>query len=135
MILLKHPMMGTRAFLIFATASAALAFAGPSSAVETEQICQAATVHARAANAEVGLWLDRHTRHDGVEVVCNIRTVQFRRFVNAPEKGWQERKATEWNSINCSNRVWRLAIDEGWMIVGTFTTASGERADVIASCN
>jgi hypothetical protein len=113
-----------------------LALAGAAHAADTEQLCQAATLHARAANAEVGLWVDRQTRHDGVEVVCHIRTVQFRRFLNvrAPETGWRERKAEEWNSISCSNRVWRSAIDEGWFILATVTTAAGERADLIATC-
>jgi hypothetical protein len=129
--------MRRRVLRLAVAGAAALGFCQDAAAVESEQICQAATLHARAADADVGLWLDRQTRHDGIQVVCNIRTVQFRRFLNvhAPASSWHARKAEEWNSINCSDRVWRIAIDDGWMIMETITTPSGEHADMIATCN
>jgi hypothetical protein len=115
---------------------ACLGCAGAAWAADAEQICQAAKLHANAANADVGVWLDRQTRHDGVDVVCNIRTVQFRRFFNVrtPAKDWHAQKSAEWSSANCAHQVWRTAIDDGWMIVAAFTTAAGEHADVIATC-
>jgi hypothetical protein len=103
---------------------------------QPDDICTAATLHAKVSNAEVGVWLDRQTRHDGIEVVCRIRTVQFTRFLNvrAPEKDWWDRKAREWSSINCANQMWRIAIADGWVILARLTTASGEHADLIATC-
>ena len=46
--------------------------------------------------------------------MCRIRTVQFSRFLNvrAPQKDLWDRKAKEWSSVNCANRMWRIAIDE-----------------------
>jgi hypothetical protein len=120
-----------------ATAGIALTLTAASAAVaQPDDICAAATLHAKASNAEVGVWLDRQTRHDGIEVVCRIRTVQFTRFLNvrAPERDWWARKAKEWSSINCANRMWRIAIDDGWVILARLTTASGERADLVATC-
>src|SRR5262245_20792506 len=105
-------------------------------AAQPDDMCAAATLHAKVSNAEVGVWLDRQTRHDGIEVVCRIRTVQFTRFLNvrAPEKDWWDRKAKEWSSINCANQMWRIAIADGWVILAKLTTASGEHADLIATC-
>ena len=112
-----------------------LACAGAAVA-QPDDMCAAATLHAKVSNAEVGVWLDRQTRHDGIEVVCRIRTVQFTRFLNvrAPEKDWWDRKAKEWSSINCANQMWRIAIEDGWVILAKLTTASGEHADLIATC-
>jgi hypothetical protein len=111
--------------------------AASAAAAQPDDICAAATLHAKVSNAEVGVWLDRQTRHDGIEVVCRIRTVQFARFLNvrgAPEKDWWARKAKEWSSINCANQMWRIAIDDGWVILAKLTTATGERADLVATC-
>ena len=81
----------------------ALALAGESAAADNKQTCQAVTVMVQALNADTGAWLDRHTRNDGVEVVCSIRTVWFKRFVDlrAPGKDWAARKREEWNNIHC----------------------------------
>lgn len=126
-----------RSRLPYAAAGVALTFAiaGHASA-QPDDICAAATLHAKVSNAEVGVWLDRQTRHDGIEVVCRIRTVQFTRFLNVrtPEKDWWDRKAKEWSSVNCANQMWRIAIEDGWVILAKLTTASGERADLIATC-
>jgi hypothetical protein len=126
-----------RSRLLYAAAGVALTFAiaGHASA-QPDDICAAATLHAKVSNAEVGVWLDRQTRHDGIEVVCRIRTVQFTRFLNVrtPEKDWWDRKAKEWSSVNCAHQMWRIAIEDGWVILAKLTTASGERADLIATC-
>jgi hypothetical protein len=113
---------------------------GPGAQAQTsaEQFCKAAGVFARAANADAGIWLDRYTRNDGVEVICDIRTVHFRRFYKGPQSGpgsdWVARKRAEWNSVNCADRVWRAAIEQGWIILESVTTAAGGRASFIATC-
>jgi hypothetical protein len=116
--------------------AAALLLGDPALAVNSEQTCQAATLMARAVNADIGVWLDRQTRNDGVDVICPIRTVRFKRFLNLRtlEADWRQRRQEDWSRANCADRVWRPAIDEGWIIMASFTTASGERADLIAVC-
>lgn len=130
-----HPMRSPP-LLAAAAVTLLVGAGGGASAQPPDDICAAATLHAKASNAEVGVWLDRQTRHDGIEVVCRIRTVQFSRFLNvrAPARDWWERKAKEWSSINCANQMWRIAIDDGWVILGRMTTASGEHADLVATC-
>jgi hypothetical protein len=133
----SSPPEAMRPYLVSPAAglAATFAFAGAAFA-QPDDICAAARLHAKVSNAEVGVWLDRQTRHDGIEVVCRIRTVQFTRFLNvrAPERDWWERKAKEWSSINCANQMWRIAIEDGWVILAKLTTASGERADLVATC-
>jgi hypothetical protein len=133
----SSPPEAMRPCLLSAAAGVAATFAFAAAALaQPDDICTAATLHAKVSNAEVGVWLDRQTRHDGIEVVCRIRTVQFTRFLNvrAPERDWWERKAKEWSSINCANQMWRIAIEDGWVILAKLTTASGEHADLVATC-
>ena len=110
---------------------------GPAlAALDNEQFCKAMVEIARGAKADVGTWIDRNTRDDGIEVLCDIRTVNYRRFVKsgAQGPGWRERKEQEWNRIACNSSVLREAIDNGWIITSTITSASGERVLVIAIC-
>ncbi|KAB2918996.1 MAG: hypothetical protein F9K29_07175 [Hyphomicrobiaceae bacterium] len=93
---------------------------------------------ARVRNADAGRWLDRNTRDDGVELLCEIRTVNFKRFLTRSstlQPGWESRKQEEWNRAHCSNVLWREAIDNGWNITTTITTAAGERRLIVAQCN
>jgi len=115
----------------------ALALAGQAAAEDAQQTCQAVTVIAQAFKADVGTWRDRLTRNDGVEVICPIMTVQFKRFLNTrtPDKDWRDRQRAGWNASVCRDRVWRPAIEAGWIILLSITTASGEGADIIASCD
>lgn len=114
-----------------------LACAGPAAAEDVEETCRAVTVIAQAFKADVGTWRDRLTRTDGVEVICPIRTVQFKRFFNVkvPDKDWRDRQRAGWNASVCNDRVWRPAIEAGWIILLSITAASGEGADIIASCD
>jgi len=125
-----------RSCLFLAASGLLTSLLASGASAQPDDICAAATLHAKVSNAEVCVWLDRQTRHDGFEVVCRIRTVQFTRFLNvrAPEKDWWERKAREWSSVNCANQMWRIAIEDGWVILARLTTASGEHADLIATC-
>src|SRR5262245_36105818 len=38
---------------------------------------------ARRMNARAGRWLDRSTRHDGVEVDCGLKMLETKRFLKA----------------------------------------------------
>ena len=73
------------ASLILASLSAVIAAtqAGGTAmaALDNEQFCKAMSEISRLGNANVGKWIDRNTRDDGIEVVCNIRTVNYKRFI------------------------------------------------------
>ena len=108
-------------------------------ALDNEQFCKAMSEISRLGNANVGTWLDRNTRDDGVEVICNIRTVNYKRFIQSKPVGqgadWRTRKQQEWNSTACSSPLLRDAIENGWIITTTLTLASGQRDLLIATCN
>ncbi len=118
---------------------AAIAFAasGPALSFSHDEFCRAMREIARVRNADAGRWLDRNTRDDGVELLCEIRTVNFKRFLtrlSTLQPGWERRKQDEWNSTHCSSVLWREAIDNGWNITATITTAAGERRLIVAQC-
>lgn len=110
-----------------------------SAALDNEQFCTAISEIARVGNANAGTWLDRHTRDDGIEVICRTRIVNYKRFFSASLTGqgpdWREGKQREWNRTACGSIVLRDAIDAGWMITSSITSASGERILLIATCN
>ncbi len=123
-----------RAFLPVAIGvSAALAAAVNSGAraFDNTQFCQAVNQLARAAAGDVGTWVDRSTRNDGVEIVCDRKLVHFKRTSSAPagtlRGNWREAKTQEWRGAYCANPIWREAVDNGWLISATVTTTTGER--------
>jgi hypothetical protein len=107
-------------------------------AVDHDQFCKAMVEIARVGNLDAGRWLDRNTRDDGIEVFCDMRTVNFRRFIKVGPDGssadWRQRKGQEWNSTACSSAVLREAIDGGWIITTVLTVTSGQRVLLIATC-
>jgi len=77
-----------RAGLIMASLGAAAVAVMPAdgiavAALDNEQFCSAMSEIARLGNANAGNWIDRNTRDDGVEVVCRIRTVNYKRFMRS----------------------------------------------------
>lgn len=106
-------------------------------ALDNEQFCTAMSEIARLGNGNVGTWIDRNTRDDGVEVICRIRTVNYRRFIksNPAAPDWRDRKQREWNSTACSSALLREAIENGWIITTTITAPGSERVILIASCS
>lgn len=124
--------LGATAMLVLSASGAEVV------ALDNEQFCRAMTEIARLGKSEVGRWLDRNTRDDGVDVLCAIRTINYKRFVahgpGALGAGWRERKQAEWSSTACNSVLLRDAIDNGWIITSTITAATGERVLVIATC-
>jgi hypothetical protein len=105
-------------------------------ALDNEQFCTAMSEIARLGSANTGNWIDRNTRDDGIEVICRIRTVNYKRFIKsspaAPD--WRDRKQREWNSTACSSPLLREAIESGWIITTTLSAPGIERMILIASC-
>ena len=100
-------------------------------AFDNTQFCQAVTQWANAAVGDAGTWLDRSTRNDGVEIICNRKIVHFKRFSNvsasALQGSWREAKAEEWQSGTCARSMWREAVENGWVVSATVTTKGGQR--------
>jgi len=125
--------------VVFLIAAVAVTPAGgvAMAALDNEQFCTAMSEIARLGNANVGTWIDRNTRDDGIEVVCRIRTVNYKRFIRsspaAPD--WRERRQREWNSTACSSALLREAIENGWIITTTLSAMGSERVILIASCS
>ena len=108
---------------------AVLACASAAAAFDHEQFCQATSQFARSTRINVGTWIDRTTRNDGVEVFCDRKIVHFKRYSSARSinDAWKQSKTEEWSSGTCTSNMWREAIDNGWLVSSTVTTASGER--------
>jgi hypothetical protein len=119
---------------LVAVAALALALAlarTPAVAFEDAQFCVAAKELVRASAGDVGTWTDRFTRNDGVEIGCEAKTVHFKRFYKGPggalREGWKEGQAEAWQSAYCTRSIWREAIENGWVVSATVTTAASER--------
>jgi hypothetical protein len=112
--------------------------APPALPFDQDEFCQAVTDIEARMNARRGKWLDRSTRHDGVEVNCESKTLEVRRFLNtdpdAMRPGWQARKQRQWNAAYCKHESWREAIDHGWSIISTLTFRTGEQLSFVAEC-
>jgi hypothetical protein len=110
----------------------------PALAFEQGEFCVAVTDIARRMNARRGKWLDRSTRHDGVVVDCELKTLEAKRFLNADpdamREGWKTRKEGEWNSAYCNDEPWREPIENGWSIISTLTFQTGDQVSFVAQC-
>ena len=77
--------------------------------------------------------------HDGVELDCEAKTLEVKRFLNAnPDEtrhGWEERKQREWNARYCFDESWREAIDNDWSIIATLNFRTGDQVSLVAACD
>jgi hypothetical protein len=55
----------------------------PALPFDHDEFCAALTDIASRMNVRKGRWLDRSTRHDGVKLNCELKTLEVMRFVNA----------------------------------------------------
>jgi hypothetical protein len=110
----------------------------PALPFDQEQFCTAVTDIAHRMNARKGRWLDRSTRHDGVVLDCEAKTLEVKRFLNADpaemRHGWEARKQRQWKARYCTDESWREAIDNGWTIISTLTFRTGEQLSFVAEC-
>lgn len=110
----------------------------PAAAFDDEDFCVAAQQLAAAADGDVGVWLDRKTRNAGIEVFCERKRVEFRRFTYNPEKSmdgaWKESKAAEWNGMQCASPLWSQAIRNHWRVALSVTAVDGGNVVLDAEC-
>jgi hypothetical protein len=123
-----------RAFLPVAIGASAVLVAaggGNADAFDSTQFCKAVKNLVRVAAGDVGTWVDRTTRNDGVEIACERKLVHFKRYSTAPagtlHGSWNDIKTREWQGSYCANPIWRDAVEHGWLISATVTTKTGER--------
>lgn len=107
------------------------AASAPLRAFDSAQFCQAVTQFTRAAARDAGNWINRTTRNDGVQIYCDRKIVHFKRYSTTPTSGlpeaWKEARTEEWQSITCTNAMWREAVTNGWLISATITTVTGAK--------
>ncbi len=117
--------------LLLLIAAAGLALGPrPVLAFDDEQFCVAAKQVLKAAAVDVGTWTDRFTRHDGIDIGCDLKTVHFKRFYklsSAPSEAWMDKQAEIWESAYCSRPLWHDAVENGWVVSATVTTSGGAR--------
>ena len=110
----------------------------PALPFDQDEFCVAVTDIAHRMNVRKGRWLDRTTRHDGVDLDCEAKTLEVKRFLNADpddmRQGWEARKEREWNARYCNDESWREAIDNGWTIISSLTFRTGEQVSFVADC-
>jgi hypothetical protein len=107
-------------------------------AFDDKLFCVAAQQLAIAVSKDVGNWMDRVTRNAGMAVACDSRIVEFTRFAYIVSASmtdhWKSDKASEWNASQCSSRLWKEAIGNGWSILLSIAAADGSRATFKAQC-
>ena len=110
----------------------------PALAFDDREFCVAAEQFALAQTKDIGLWIDRTTRNAGMVVSCDMKVVEFKRFIYAPSasmtESWKERKAAEWNATRCNNPIWNDAIRNGWKVALTVTAVDGSHVSLTAQC-
>jgi hypothetical protein len=112
--------------------------ATPVSALDDGDYCVLAQQLALAAEKDIGIWIDRSTRNAGMQVSCDRRIIEYRRFTYSPSASmtdaWKARKGADWSRTHCDSAIWRDAIGRGWKIVLSETAADGASVTFTAQC-
>ena len=74
----------------------------------------------RQSNADRGKWLDDPTRHDGMVVDCETRSVELKLYVKLPfnelPRNWQDRMERTWSDDYCGDTAWAASITHHWRV-------------------
>lgn len=110
----------------------------PAAAFDDADFCTTARQLAVAADRDVGAWLDRKTRNAGIEVFCERKHVEFRRFTYSPaasmDGAWKASKGAEWSGMQCASPLWRQAIRNNWKVALSVTAVDGKNVVLDAEC-
>ena len=110
----------------------------PALPFDQDEFCDSVTEVAQRMNARRGRWLDRSTRHDGVVVDCDAKTLEAKRFINAApddmREGWEARKQRQWKAACCNHESWRRPSTMAGASFSTLTFRNGEQAVFVAEC-
>lgn len=101
--------------------------------------CSQAKQLSDKTNSEGKVWVDAMTRQDGMAVICNLKIIEYKKFLKANtvdmREGWQDRKQSQWDKIYCEEgSTFRNAIDNGWSVSVILTFINGEQHKITAKC-
>jgi hypothetical protein len=103
-----------------------------------EETCSFYKNIASKVNKEGPVWIDHATRSDGIFVSCTLKIVDLKKYVKLNHTnfrlGWQQRKQSQINKINCVGSVLK-AITNGWTMRTTLTFQDGFMRIFDAKCN
>lgn len=92
------------------------------------RFCYEASEVAQTANRDLGKWLDEFTRHDGVAVDCDARSIETKLFVRLAFKdipgNWRDRTNFKWTEDYCNDPAWQAAINHQWKVSLTVTSVN-----------
>lgn len=108
-------------------------------AFDHDSFCLTAWEIVQRTNEERGKWIAEHTRHEGMTVDCQKRTVELKLLLHSPFKdipgNWRDRTNFRWNEDYCSDPGWEAAINNQWTITLTVMSANEEIASFRADCH
>lgn len=94
----------------------------------------------RQTSQGIGRLIDPVTRLSAIDLQCADQVIHFRQDLIVPEtalKGdWLDRQRTQWRATYCKpGSVAAAAIQAGWTVTTTITTADGARFRLTAKCS
>lgn len=103
-----------------------------------DAFCAASKQAAANLKADGPKWVDQITRQDGMNVDCDGKSLEFKKYVklNAADMqhGWEDQMQQAWDSMYCQDPSMALAISHGWTINVTVSMADGATLPVTVHC-
>jgi len=105
----------------------------PPAAFDHRAFCDQMQAAAAQDEVRAGTVIDRTTRHGGIAVSCEDRTVDVRTLLSRPaRKSWVQAQQRNWDDDNCSDPVVAEAIANGWRVTASIVV-QGKVVAVFAS--
>jgi len=108
-------------------------------AFDEASFCGAVKEFAAMLDKDAGTWVMQNVRLDGVAAACGARVFSVKKSVNFTfgelEPNWRAIRQRGVNDVFCNNPQWKEAIIAGWTVGESFTSPTGEYADLIAKCS
>ena len=103
-----------------------------------DAFCTASKQAAANLKADGPKWVDQVTRSDGMNVDCDGKTVEFKKYLklNAADMqhGWEDQMQQAWDQMYCQDLSMVNAMSHGWTITVTTDTADGTTLPVTVHC-
>jgi hypothetical protein len=110
----------------------------PALAYTDDEFCQGFQEASATSKKDAGTWIDAATRFDGIVVLCGVKTVTFKKYLNRTldkmESNWRTKHQRGWNDIYCNQEVWKAAILQGWSVIDDYDSPIGEHTSFFANC-
>lgn len=103
-----------------------------------DAFCTTAKQAAANLKAEGPKWVDQVTRNDGMNVDCEGKAVEFKKYlkVNAADMqhGWEDQMQQAWDQMYCQDPSMVNAMAHGWTLTVTTDLADGATLPVTVHC-